>query len=143
MRIGKGHPYYGKLDVKNLHPEVIRIWRSRNDELDELPTTLNDGFVSDDFLIEARSIINKIFEFRNFRENELYVLQKLIVEEFTLDEVGNYLNVTGERVRQIYNKARRRAIWNLKRIESSMQQQKDIYILKAKNDKNIRTAQTA
>lgn len=120
MSRGRKLPYYGKLNVKELHPEVYRIWLTRDHELPELPTTMNESFVCNDHLLEARSLMAKIFEVANFTHKELYVMQRLIVEEFTLDEVGKELGVTGQRVRQICEKAKRRARYFNRYIEQSM-----------------------
>ena len=106
---GKGSPWYGKLMTASLPSEVKQIWYSRDDELPELPQHKWSWQLQDDIeQIEMRELVIKILESVALDDRHQLVLLRRIVEEATLEEVGEELGVGKERVRQMEGKVLRR-----------------------------------
>lgn len=109
MISGKSSPYYGQLMTKNLSSEVKKLWYSRNEELEPLPSW-RWSFEMESNLdhVEERDFLAKILAVQPLLEREEKVLWLVLIEEETLEDVGLQLGVTKERVRQIYLKAIRK-----------------------------------
>lgn len=112
--------YYGKLNTKSLNPEVYRIWLTRNDELDELPSVEFDELVDYGPAEEARNLLQRIFANMRLTEREVDVFTRRIVEQYTLDEVAQELGVTRERVRQMESRIYRKMIWGFLLIDKQV-----------------------
>jgi RNA polymerase sigma factor (sigma-70 family) len=102
-------PNYGRLHTKYICSEVKNIWYSKDEELPELPkleptpcfcTGLNS--------IENKEIFEFLYKEANLPGRERQVFYMRCVLEMTLQEVGDCLFVTKERIRQIEGKALRR-----------------------------------
>jgi DNA-directed RNA polymerase sigma subunit (sigma70/sigma32) len=107
---GFASPYYGKLQTASLPSEVKRIWYSRDDELPELPRhRWSFELQSDMEQVEQRDLVVKLLKAFCFTDREDLVVQMLVMDGATLEEAGQELGVTKERVRQIYMKAMRKA----------------------------------
>jgi DNA-directed RNA polymerase specialized sigma24 family protein len=107
---GFASPYYGKLMTAQLPSEVKRIWYTRDDELPELPRhRWSFELQSDMEQVEQRELVVKLLETLCFTDREDLVVQMLVMDGATLEEAGQELGVTKERIRQIYMKAMRKA----------------------------------
>jgi hypothetical protein len=107
---GFASPYYGKLMTAQLPSEVKRIWYSRDEELPELPRhRWSFELQSDMEQVEQRELVVKLLEAFCFTDREDLVVQMLVMDGATLEEAGQELGVTKERIRQIYMKAMRKA----------------------------------
>jgi hypothetical protein len=107
---GFASPYYGKLMTAQLPSEVKRIWYTRDDELPELPRhRWSFELQSDMEQVEQRELVVKLLETICFTDREDLVVQMLVMDGATLEEAGQELGVTKERIRQIYMKAMRKA----------------------------------
>lgn len=107
---GFASPYYGKLQTASLPSEVKRIWYSRDEELPELPRhRWSFELQSDMEQVEQRELVVKLLETICFTDREDLVVQMLVMDGATLEEAGQELGVTKERIRQIYMKAMRKA----------------------------------
>jgi RNA polymerase sigma factor (sigma-70 family) len=94
------------------HPQVKQLWFKRDIE----PELLSGEPIPDlpdesDPLRErdAKVLVNILLE--RCKPQEVRVLTMRYMEEMTLEEVGQVLGVTRERIRQIENKAIRRIRW--------------------------------
>lgn len=109
--------YYGMLNVKTTDPEVIKIWRSRDDELDELPVTNFEECVDYAEALETKSLVERILSKLRINENEQYVLLHRVMGGAKLAEVADELGVTTERVRQMQTKLRYKMIYAMVMID--------------------------
>lgn len=101
--------YYGRLNVQSIPSEVKKIWRSRDEELEELPRHKWSWQLEDDMeLFEAKDLLNKILIDAPLSDRQMLVVELWAIEELTLEEISQRLNVTKERVRQIYIHAMRK-----------------------------------
>jgi RNA polymerase sigma factor (sigma-70 family) len=109
MISGKSSPYYGQLMTKNLPSEIKKLWYSRNEELEPLPSW-RWSFEMESNLdhVEERDFLTKILAVKPLLEREEKVIWLVLIEEQTFKDVGLQLGVTQERVRQIYLKAIRK-----------------------------------
>ena len=109
MISGKSSPYYGQLMTKNLPSEIKKLWYSRNEELEPLPSW-RWSFEMESNLdhVEERDFLTKILAVKPLLEREEKVIWLVLIEEQTFKDVGRQLGVTQERVRQIYLKAIRK-----------------------------------
>jgi DNA-directed RNA polymerase sigma subunit (sigma70/sigma32) len=106
---GFASPHYGKLMTASLPSEVKRIWYSRDEELPELPRHRWSWELQDDMeQVEQRELLQKILEAACLDERYSLVLQRLVLEDCTLEDVGQELGVGKERVRQMEAKVLRR-----------------------------------
>ena len=102
-------PRYGELGVVNLPSAVKVIWHSRNDELPELPSwRWSFQHQSDLQQVEDREVVARLIEAANLNFQQAFVLEMMVVREYTLEEVGRRLNLSRERVRQILARALRK-----------------------------------
>lgn len=102
-------PRYGELGVVNLVSEVKVLWFTRNQELPELPSwRWSFQYQTDMKQIEDRDVVRTLLERTELTEREDLVIRMIVIEDATLDDVGEFLNVTKERVRQILGKGLRR-----------------------------------
>lgn len=125
MKHGKASPFYGQLMTASLPSEVKKLWYSRNDEMEELPRwRWSFEMQTDVDQLERRDLITKILEQTPLTDREEVAIRMVVVEEATLDDVGQELNVTKERARQIFLRGIRRlrthqikvtksAVWSL------------------------------
>lgn len=105
-------PRYGEL-VGAANAEVMRIWRSRHEELPLLDPVEFDSV--DNIIDIERSVIEKDI-IKKYLDNaksfltkrEAYVIDMRFRCELTMEEVGVSLEITKERVRQIEAKALRK-----------------------------------
>lgn len=97
--------------LQDYHPDVAKIWRSRNEELeqevfDRLPLWMLPVHENIDVNIDLRRLLPEILETLTRREQVLIWCRYW--KDYTLDEVGNSFGVTRERIRQVEAKALRR-----------------------------------
>jgi RNA polymerase sigma factor (sigma-70 family) len=101
--------YYGRLNVQSIPSEVKKIWRSRDDELEELPRHKWSWQLEDDMeLFEAKDLLNKILIDAPLSDRQMLVVELWAIEELTLEEISQRIDLTRERVRQIYIHAMRK-----------------------------------
>ena len=101
--------YYGRLNVQSIPSEVKKIWYSRDDELEELPRHKWSWQLEDDMeLFEAKDLLNKILIDAPLSDRQMLVVELWAIEELTLEEISQRIDVTRERVRQIYIHAMRK-----------------------------------
>jgi hypothetical protein len=108
MKPGFASPFYGKLGVASLPSEVKTIWYSRDAEPPELPRHGWSWEQAVETDIETPDLICKILAATPLTPRESAAIYLHIVEEYTLDECGEFLDCTRERVRQIVAKGLRR-----------------------------------
>jgi RNA polymerase sigma factor (sigma-70 family) len=102
-------PYYGRLHLQSIPSEVKKIWHSRDVELPELPKHKWSWQLEDDMeLFEAKDLLNKILIDAPLSDRQMLVIELVVIEELTHEEIGQRFNVTRERVRQIYLRAMRK-----------------------------------
>lgn len=111
---GKGAELYGVF--KNFDKEIKTIWQSRG-EIDPILVNEHSGIYSLqseplESIVDAKMIWEKLKE--QLPPVELFVLVKRL--GFTLEEIGEQLNVTKERVRQIEGRAIRRCRINARKL---------------------------
>jgi RNA polymerase sigma factor (sigma-70 family) len=59
-------------------------------------------------LFEAKDLLNKILIDAPLSDRQMLVIELVVIEELTHEEIGQRFNVTRERVRQIYLRAMRK-----------------------------------
>ena len=103
-------PRYGELGVVNLPSMVKKIWFTRNDALPELPESPSWALQHQDNLqqVEDREVVARLIESAKLTFEQAFVLEMMVVREYTLAEVGRRLNLSRERVRQILARALRK-----------------------------------
>ena len=101
--------YYGRLNVQSIPSEVKKIWYSRDEELPELPRHKWSWQLEDDMeLFEAKDLLNKILIDAPLSDRQMLVVELWAIEELTLEEISQRIDLTRERVRQIYIHAMRK-----------------------------------
>lgn len=106
---GFASPFYGQLNIASNPSEVNRIWYSRDEELEPLPAwRWSFDYVTDLEQVEQRELLEKILEAADLDERYSLVLQRLVLEDCTLEDVGQELGVSRERVRQMEQRVLRR-----------------------------------
>lgn len=109
MTHGKASPYYGQLMTKSLPSEIKKLWYSRDEELEDLPSWRWSFEMQTDMeQFEQRDLITKILAKTPLTDREEVAIMMMVIEESTLDDVGQELNVTKERARQIFLRGIRR-----------------------------------
>lgn len=108
MKPGFASPFYGKLGVASLPSEVKTIWYSRDDELPELPRYGWSWEQATETDIETADLIRKILAATPMTPRESAAIYLHIVEEYTLEECGEFLDCTRSRVQQLVIKGLRR-----------------------------------
>lgn len=109
MSKGRGTPWYGKLQTASLPGEVKTIWYSRGDEQSPLPSwRWSFEHQTDMEHVEQRDLLVKILEASGLDDRHMLVLQRMVLDSCTLEDVGQELGVTKERVRQMEIRAIRR-----------------------------------
>lgn len=102
-------PRYGELGVVNLVSEVRVLWFTRDQELPELPSwRWACEHQTDTKQLEDRDVVRTLLERTGLTEREDLVIRMVVIEDFTHEDVGAFLGVTHERVRQILNKGLRK-----------------------------------
>lgn len=102
-------PRYGELGVVNLVSEVKVLWFTRDHELPELPSwRWACEHQTDMKQIEDRDVVRTLLERTELTEREDLVIRMVVIEDCTMQDVGDFLGVTLERVRQILNKGLRK-----------------------------------
>jgi hypothetical protein len=97
--------------LQDYHYDVGKIWRSRNEELeqevfDRQPPWMDPDEEDRDTLIDLKRLIPKVLETLTNREQKIFWCR--FWADLTLDETGAVFDVTRERIRQIEAKAIRR-----------------------------------
>lgn len=97
--------------LQDYHPDVGKIWRSRDDELEQevferFPMWMNPPHEDKDTRIDLERLFPVVLETLTKREQKL--LWCRFWADYTLDETGMVFRVTRERIRQIESKAMRR-----------------------------------
>lgn len=124
---GKGVPWYGKLNTRELPFTVHKIWLTREHEPEECPPSM---FFSHDYIDDpcaryervqlCQAIFNEAFNRQDVAERFERRCQAMVMhymEDYTLEEVGQRMGITRERARQLANSGLRlmqRAIWRNK-----------------------------
>lgn len=108
MKTGFASPHYGKLNVASLPSAVKQIWYSRDDEP---PPCEPHGWSWEQVTepdYESLDLIRKILDATPLTERETQAIWLHVIEGSTLDEIGEVMDCTRERVRQIVGKGLRR-----------------------------------
>lgn len=124
---GKGVPWYGKLNTRELPFTVHKIWLTREHEPEECPPSM---FFSHDYIDDpcaryervqlCQAIFNEAFNRQDVAERFERRCQAMVMhymEDYTLEEIGQRMGITRERARQLANSGLRlmqRAIWRNK-----------------------------
>ena len=96
---------YGKLNTKKLPMEVRYIWYTKHDELNDLPgLDLETCETTGLNCIENQMILDFLYKEAKITNREKQVFYMRFVLEMTLDEIGDKMFVTRERIRQIESK---------------------------------------
>lgn len=102
-------PYYGKLGTATLNKEVHKIWLTRDAELPELP---QKGWSweqqTDPEMDVVCDLARRIVETTPLTDREQIAISMCVIENATLDDLGEVLGCTRERARQITLKGLRR-----------------------------------
>ena len=107
--VGRASPYYGKLGAQRLDPEILRIWRTRDEDLPELPTGGWSWELQTDPDVPVRQdFARRLVAMTQLTEAEERVIELCVLGRATLRDVADEMGKTPERVRQILNKALRR-----------------------------------
>ena len=102
-------PRYGELGVVNLVSEVKVLWFTRDQELPELPSwRWACEHETDMKQLEDRDVVRTLLERTKLTEREDLVIRMVVIEDCTMQDVGDFLGVTLERVRQILGKGLRK-----------------------------------
>jgi len=97
--------------LHDYHPEVGRLWRSRNDEIEQqifnrVPKWMIAPYEDRDTRIDVERLFPPMLN--TLTNKEKTVLWCMYYADFTLEEVGFCFRVTKERIRQIHVKALRK-----------------------------------
>jgi len=100
---------YGRLSVKSLPSEVLKIWYSKDAELEACePIGFYWPTETDPELLLAQDFARRLVQSTELRESEQMVIALCVLDNCTLREAGDMLGVSPERVRQLIQRALRR-----------------------------------
>lgn len=105
---GKKLPYYGKLRVKQLDPEVYKIWLTRNNELNDLSVPDDDPINFYNMEFEAQDYMRKIWDSSDLNDVQRRIFLARVMFGETLEKLAGQLGVTRETIRQIEVRAIRK-----------------------------------
>ena len=101
---GRRSPYYGQLMTETLPSEVKKIWYSRDDELEPLPSWRWSWQHQTDLeQIEQRELLVKILEATILSDKEAKAIEMVAIGNSTFADLADELDVTDSRAQQIYN----------------------------------------
>lgn len=101
--------HYGKLGVVNLSYEVKKLWYSRH--IDPDPCEPVDTYwptYTDHELVILQDFVMHLVAITPLNEREKCVVKLCVLENCTLREVGQEMNMTKEQVRQILGRTMRK-----------------------------------
>ena len=102
-------PRYGELQTRNLHPEIYKIWLTRNDELPDMDLDVIPSVEFQSICVEDEVFANEIVQMTkdSLPDRYLHVIAMRICGA-SLEDVAVDMDVTRERVRQMEKKAIRK-----------------------------------
>ena len=101
---GRRSPYYGQLMTETLPSEVKKIWYSRDDELEPLPSWCWSWQHQTDLeQVEQRELLVKILEATILSDKEAKAIEMVAIGNSTFADLADELDVTDSRAQQIYN----------------------------------------
>jgi DNA-directed RNA polymerase specialized sigma subunit len=95
-----------KIVQRHLEPEIVRIWKSREVEPDECLIPLIDLEIDPEQEITKNWMWASV-DAANLGWKKLFILRMYLFHGWTLDQIADPLDITKERVRQIYLQALR------------------------------------
>ena len=95
-----------KVVQRHLKPEIVRIWKSREVEPDECLIPLIDLEIDPEQEITKNWMWASV-DAANLGWKKLFILRMYLFHGWTLDQIADPLDMTKERVRQIYLQALR------------------------------------
>ena len=95
-----------KVVQRHLEPEIVRIWKSREVEPDECLIPLIDLEINPEQEITKNWMWASV-DAANLGWKKLFILRMYLFHGWTLDQIADPLDITKERVRQIYLQALR------------------------------------
>ena len=106
---GRRSPYYGQLMTESLPSEVKKLWYSRDDELEPLPSwRWSFQHQTDLEQVEQRELLVKILEATILTDNEAKAIEMVAIGSATFADLSDELGVSPPRALQIYNHAIRK-----------------------------------
>ena len=106
---GRRSKYYGQLMTESLPSEVKKIWYSREDELEPLPSwRWSFQHQTDLEQVEQRELLVKILEATILTDKESKAIEMVAIGSATFADLADEISVTNARAQQIYNHAIRK-----------------------------------
>lgn len=106
---GRRSQYYGQLMTESLPSEVKKIWYSREDELEPLPSwRWSFQHQTDLEQVEQRELLVKILEATILTDKESKAIEMVAIGSATFADLADEISVTNARAQQIYNHAIRK-----------------------------------
>ena len=106
---GRRSQYYGQLMTESLPSEVKKIWYSREDELEPLPSwRWSFQHQTDLEQVEQRELLVKILEATILTDNEAKAIEMVAIGGATFEDLADEISVTRTRAQQIYHHAIRK-----------------------------------
>jgi DNA-directed RNA polymerase specialized sigma24 family protein len=105
---GRASPHYGQLLARD-NPEAYKLWLTRNDEPEPEPAHgWSWQLASDDQQPIARDFCRRLLEMTALTDTESAVVWLLVFDGSTLQEAGDELGFSRERIRQAMKSAVRK-----------------------------------